>query len=863
MTENVRKVLTTYSLTSYYNSLSNGDISDIISAWYPYDEPKTGTWYPIKHCKEIMQSNAETHDMDIMESVTYGYLGHSQKVANIVEKTDMPDAFIQMHSFYPLSCAVSRYSSSDSSDTNIQVNLDYSIARLENAYNVAKDEGLNFIPILYPNGANDRENEVVASLEALGPDIKLHAYLCVAYGADGIGYYRLLSTGKLPEDDEIPRPFRHHVELASYDKSSCPPIDTSVITWGERSFIIQNSQGDWVRVNGEDSWYKWDAGAEVHATLDTLADILNNRTFNGAGKWDDLSESDFTYISSKKFDHDEVFVQWAEFTSGGITYYMLINRRTWPDSSTAPNGLSDSQTVFYSTNLSVSHDCIAIDMVTGDTIPVVDSAGKATGAVFLPPGEAAILKFDTSVTYIWEDSFAPFAGFPEGGTHYIEDVITIDSGSSFTIKKGNTIKGRTLISRISVKGHLEIDGISTDSVILTNDSVVTSSWGGVHITLNGTGNIGYARISHASTGYRNTSSSSVMDTVRSCRIDSFSNYGMYVTKDSVYVADTHVETLESGTTGIHVGGDAYFDFCTIDRSTMGVIVDDAAPSLNQCYFWWPYNSAIRVQNRYCSDTVRIDSCTFYQCPNGLVVQQDYSKILFDYCEFDMVWNYAVVNIFDSAFVGIQRCLFQMWGSSDTVHTAVYSKGGNVDLGGGAASTGWNKFDYDANQACYYIYNSHSSSITYADSCGFDDWPMWPQKVFEEAGRVHIWDSTVISDYWMPADSVQGTPKRMVPEENLGEPLPLEFAISQNYPNPFNPSTTIDYFVPVACHVHISVYNILGQIVCNLVDCDHEPGQYTIVWDSKDMRDRRVSSGVYFFKMQANDFISTKKMVVLK
>jgi hypothetical protein len=97
-------------------------------------------------------------------------------------------------------------------------------------------------------------------------------------------------------------------------------------------------------------------------------------------------------------------------------------------------------------------------------------------------------------------------------------------------------------------------------------------------------------------------------------------------------------------------------------------------------------------------------------------------------------------------------------------------------------------------------------------------------------------------------------------------LPKAFALSQNYPNPFNPSTTISYAIPdgnAQVGVKLSVFNLRGQLVRSLVDQSQSPGNYNVNWDGSDDNGRQISSGVYFYRLVAGDYVSTRKMVVLK
>ena len=89
-------------------------------------------------------------------------------------------------------------------------------------------------------------------------------------------------------------------------------------------------------------------------------------------------------------------------------------------------------------------------------------------------------------------------------------------------------------------------------------------------------------------------------------------------------------------------------------------------------------------------------------------------------------------------------------------------------------------------------------------------------------------------------------------------IPSVFGLSQNYPNPFNPSTKISFQVPEKSNVNVSIYDILGNKISTLVNETKQPGQYDVTFDAS-----RLSSGVYFYKMQADKFEVTKKMTVLK
>jgi hypothetical protein len=92
----------------------------------------------------------------------------------------------------------------------------------------------------------------------------------------------------------------------------------------------------------------------------------------------------------------------------------------------------------------------------------------------------------------------------------------------------------------------------------------------------------------------------------------------------------------------------------------------------------------------------------------------------------------------------------------------------------------------------------------------------------------------------------------------GAGIPESFELAQNYPNPFNPSTQISYSLPTAGDVTITVFNVLGQKVTTLVDGQKEAGVHIVEFDGSSF-----SSGMYFYRIDTENFSDTKKMVMLK
>ena len=111
---------------------------------------------------------------------------------------------------------------------------------------------------------------------------------------------------------------------------------------------------------------------------------------------------------------------------------------------------------------------------------------------------------------------------------------------------------------------------------------------------------------------------------------------------------------------------------------------------------------------------------------------------------------------------------------------------------------------------------------------------------------------------VPAGMIDPSTANIAYKQNNTEQLPTEFALHQNYPNPFNPATEISFSLPNAADVKLEIFNIMGQRVATLADQHLEAGNHGVIWDGS-----HVASGVYFYRLEAGDFVESRKMVLLK
>tara|TARA_B110000438_G_scaffold36662_1_gene36416 strand:+ start:35 stop:913 length:879 start_codon:yes stop_codon:yes gene_type:complete len=154
---------------------------------------------------------------------------------------------------------------------------------------------------------------------------------------------------------------------------------------------------------------------------------------------------------------------------------------------------------------------------------------------------------------------------------------------------------------------------------------------------------------------------------------------------------------------------------------------------------------------------------------------------------------------------------------------------------------------------------------------------WEELTFDFSSRIGVYpvvkDQIIIfPDFEMAGrtqdnicyfDNISFSPSNSVGVDNRSETLPQGFAFEQNFPNPFNPITTLRYELPEDSFVDVMVYDMLGNVVSNLINANQSSGYKSIQWDATNNQGEPVSAGVYLYKIQAGDFVDTKKMILLK
>ena len=147
----------------------------------------------------------------------------------------------------------------------------------------------------------------------------------------------------------------------------------------------------------------------------------------------------------------------------------------------------------------------------------------------------------------------------------------------------------------------------------------------------------------------------------------------------------------------------------------------------------------------------------------------------------------------------------------------------------------------------------SSHIGLPEAIGIDQIVVFPD--FDLGGRTQ--------DNIIYFDNISFSSSNSVGVDNRSEIYPQRFALEQNFPNPFNPSTTIRYELPEDGLVNVTIYDMMGRQVSTLVSSQQAAGYKSIQWNATNDFGKPVSAGVYLYKIQAGEFVQTKKMVLLK
>ncbi len=199
-----------------------------------------------------------------------------------------------------------------------------------------------------------------------------------------------------------------------------------------------------------------------------------------------------------------------------------------------------------------------------------------------------------------------------------------------------------------------------------------------------------------------------------------------------------------------------------------------------------------------------------------------------------------------------RFAFDYWDSNkkqDYVSAADFNTGQVGTVAGPDIDVGYPTYSADDKTIAYH-------DVQYVNSAYVDIINQMPMQsdMITGSGTSQPYLSGATFPFWFVVGS------RTTGVKHEPSTAPVSFALMQNYPNPFNPSTNIEYSVTKEEKVSLKVYDVLGNEVATLVDKDEAAGNYSVMFSTANLN---ISSGVYFYRLQAGGNVVTKKMVLLK
>jgi|GEM_PF-4866438 len=666
-------------------------------------------------------------------------------------------------------------------------------------------------------------------------EVRLQTFLALCYGADGIINWSYYSrNGQYGQDTT-----RREILLGLYDHLA----DTPTEMWYE----IAHFSGPRVEL----------LGPEFHEL-----------TWQGAGFHEDVATVPGNFINSLQAAPGETltttYVEVGFFKDdAGTDYFILVNRQCLEN--------EDQSVIAYldSADLDGGKMWYVIDQYSQDTTFTGAINGTIPFTTHLDPGEGKLFKLASFPDSAFHGTAQPLTW--QGGI-MIDGDVTVDSGKTLVIKPpaeitffANTDVMKTwdtLDCDLVINGGLRAVGTETDSIVFTSTGDQPNDW--EYITISSSSNVvlSHCGVEYGLMGIKLTNTHA--DTIIHCRFYNNLVAGIQAfdtSSNQVFVAHNYVSAdslWEGNWYGIDVSSTdslSTIEDNVVDGYKYGVWVSGdsvrvSATHIRNAEFGLHASSCENLLVEDIEVTGRIQTC-------GLAFLNSNAEIR--HCRVEPDPDYPVPY-------GVS---FSDWGMSEddvysmrTCEVTNFSDAG-VYLGfpgtltpnlGTYSSHGNNKIYCDS---AYLVYSVKAKGPADSVFAKYNWWGEYPPDSSRFDERVAF-----IPALEFEPEEPGSSQQKLAPSQQT----PREFQLAQNYPNPFNPVTRIQFAVgshQSPTHTTLKIYNILGQRVRTLVDEEKTEGTYTVYWDGRNQNGKQVSSGVYFYRLEAGDFTDVKKMVLLR
>lgn len=626
----------------------------------------------------------------------------------------------------------------------------------------------------------------------------------------------------------------------------------------------------------------------VSPAVAALIPHLEPLDWQGASLWNEVRGETFSFVDtvhSSSFP-SAPYIQTAFYKDEtGYDYILLVNRRCL---------LSESQTVGVLVkyneppfNTDPGHWLITQDMVTGFT----DTTQYGFGTV-IPPGGAKLIKVTPLVA-----SFGVLASNlsveADDSPFYIIGDLEICPSCTLSIGPGVEVRIAAASdytasgidstkTEIIVKGVLQIEGSSSQKVRFAPSATPGgfNDWRGIRVEPGGAVTAEFASIKHAYSALEIAGSSECL--IQSCEFDSCMMYGVKSSNPNLDIRLSKFQRISDGY-GIHVT-----DSCTIYGNSFGensnhmptgimAIASNAAIDSNVFHGSLGTNQlicGIAVSGKKSSwQPLKITRASMSSPQYGIDIAVN-SNVQVDDCELlgalckDCFDYYGIIERARTTTTVVSNTLIQGF------RTGVSSYMGTLDLGTWDGEKGGRNTIYPdcpsdtAGEPCWYYddyqyVSSNAISGTFKAEDNHWTWPCSTNTAPPSSRIPDILDYSPLGTFNGPTACQSGGGGGGESKLTTNVLVPISFGLDQNQPNPFNPSTVISYSISTPAYVQLEVYNILGQCVATLVDEYRQPGWYRVRWDGRLSNGREAATGVYFYRLRAGEFESTKKMLLVK
>ena len=880
-----------------------------VDAWYIVDEPKGPEFCMVEKLNEVMAQLGSGYPE--YQTTTLGaYNGPSNSYAGRYFDSYMhynPDPGFYLYDHYSNACWLTTSSESPTDTTSFQFLLDNSfIPSLERA----RERSVNMQPnaefwVTLPTfaaytrgdstGPDEWEWHKVNRMHTKA-ELQARVALSLAYGAKGIGYWEYMgrdgeeyNTPGCDPDLRAGEPDLRAL-LAARDSCStrgdacstvvdeCPPyVFKGLMDIDENNRAVPFADSMWYHVR------------DINHYLDSMAYLFNNWVWQSAGRENEIGDLTASFIDSLKTNRSNYtpFVEASFQSYNNQTYCLLVNRRV--DDGTG--GLVDTQTVTLFMSGEGAYQLWDVYENSCDTL--WDSAGVLTYKYTFEPGAFVVLRRAT-IKHYWQGTVGsswPGRVWPQFSTIHVVGDITIPSGDSLVILTDrvgilanidSTHGGldANKIEFIANGGMLKIDGNDSNVIAMDPGAKTSQGWYGIRTTNGGKVNIDHAAVRNAYRGlWINTGG---LNTVENTAFELCYDAAIVVQADMLEASDCDF----AGSNGYGVAflkgavvEESRLYRCDFDSVLYPIDIDTCSPEIESCDFHLYKNWSQPAADIVGAGTPVFSNCEFFDFGTGIQIFR-HSDVEVTGCRFDSdsststghpFMDYGIAapasgTIYGTPSCKVRGCCFERI-DCDAVNRCPSNF--TFDLG-----------HVIREKPTLVIDSGLSTFYFYSDAYGGGD-TTYPEHAFmnnpgtSQHAVANLWDddapggwisSGVDTSYpvsFLYAVCAEAGGGSKAAPQQCTSLVPPQSELIQNYPNPFNLATIIGFHLAQPGRVRLKIMNVLGQTVTTLIDQDLSAGNHSVEWDGRNRFGDLVSSGVYYYRLEAEGRCLSKKMVLIK